>query len=230
MLRLPVFQKTTGRLVVNFLVYLSGPTRRVGHLLVVGAIATPSRTSRRGEDRCRDVQPHRADDHEDAPHRGQPESVTLTGDRPIHHGPCCDGDHAEDHSCETHFLPPFRFPGRSPVAKEAGSGTLQLSQRSTDATLRARGGWGRERTSAADRPWVPQAQDDCKTGCESRSPSGVAASSWATLWGFAQGATAGHEQSRGKTKSKGDASARPAPPGSLSMSGCHGPTLRHSSA
>ena len=88
---------------VHFLMYRSRATLRVGHLPVKRAMPAHSR-SRSGVEDGRADEAHSPDDHEDDPHRGNPDPVTVRSYGPAHYGTRTDGDKAEDHSCQTHCL------------------------------------------------------------------------------------------------------------------------------
>ncbi len=79
-----VCPRSPGRL-VHFLVYRSRATLRVGLLAVEGAMPADSRSGGGVEDGRAD-EADRPDDHEDDPHRGNPDPVTVRGYRPAHYG------------------------------------------------------------------------------------------------------------------------------------------------
>jgi hypothetical protein len=83
------------------------------------------RTTGRTEDDRRGDQPHCSNDHEDDPHCGKPEPVSLSSsDRPVHDGTRGDRDCAEEHSGQSHFLASIYLP-LSRFALRAQSGTVK---------------------------------------------------------------------------------------------------------
>src|SRR5580658_10349508 len=82
----------------------------IGHFTVIAVMTSARRTTGGGEDRGRDGQTDGSHNHQNHSDRRQSESVCLCGgDRPVHDSTSGDGNRTEDHSCQTHFVPPTSY-------------------------------------------------------------------------------------------------------------------------